>query len=85
MGNLLSAHLYRKPPTGIELVSPGIKTGWFLFDSCKNFDILASKLLLNRLKFNSLLEFLKAVDFLFLFILEIVSLITSEPSSVKFF
>jgi len=41
--------------TGIDLVSPGIKTGLFLFDSCNNLDILASKLLLKRLKSNSLL------------------------------
>ena len=34
--------------TGIDLVSPGITTGWFLFDSCNNFYILASKLLLKR-------------------------------------
>jgi hypothetical protein len=43
--------------------------------------MLAYKFRLNRLKFNSLLEVLKAVDFLFLFILEIVSLIILESSS----
>jgi hypothetical protein len=74
----LSIHLDRK------LVWLGRLYKRSLTDSCNKFEILPSKLLSYTEKFKSLFKFFEAVDFLFRFILNIISFITTLFSQMFF-